>query len=449
MTTTIQHDTIAAIATATGGGVGMIRLSGCLSLSIAKALTQSSQNITPRYAYYRDFYDENGEIIDSGLLLYFPNPASFTGEDVIELHAHGGAVVLQMLLSRCLALGARPAEAGEFSKRAFLNGKIDLTQAESIVDLIAATSTKAVRMATRSLKGVFSHQIHALVQDLIDLRMLIEASLDFPEEEIDFLQDTNALERLQDLQNRVRQVLDSAGQGVVLRDGLNVVLLGAPNVGKSSLLNALAGEEVAIVTDIAGTTRDTIREQIVMDGVPIHLVDTAGLRKTDDIVEQKGIERSREAVNHADIAFILTDGTGINSQTQELLDRLPENIHQIEVVNKIDLREENPRIVHDHIRDTVYISAKTGAGLNLLKKLVLRQAGWQGENDDLFLARTRHVHALRLAQEELFQAASCTEFLDLFAEHLRLAQNALNQITGEFTPDDLLGEIFSRFCIGK
>lgn len=446
-----KNDTIAAIATAAGnGGVGIVRISGARLLPLAQTLLARSE-IAPRRALFGDFRDGAGEAIDSGLLLYFPAPASFTGEDVIELHGHGGTVVLNMLLQRCLELGARPAEPGEFSKRAFLNGKIDLAQAESIADLIEASGQSAARMAMRSLKGAFSEKIHALVDELITLRMLIEATLDFPEEEIDFIRDTDASARLATLQNAVAEVLSTAKQGAILREGMNIVLIGAPNVGKSSLLNALAGDEVAIVTDIAGTTRDTVREQIRLDGIPVHIIDTAGLRETDDIVEQKGIERSHRAAHSADIALILRDPQqGINPQTQAILDSLPADLKQIEVINKIDLSGEAPaHSANGQQREQVKISAKTGAGLDLLKKVLLRQIGWQGESEGLFLARTRHVHALLRAQAELQHTAAAAPQLELMAEHLRHAQNALGEITGEFTPDDLLGVIFSRFCIGK
>lgn len=321
---TASHPTIAAIATAAGrGGVGVIRLSGRNLLPLAQQIT-GGKTPTPRLALYTDFLDAQQQAIDNGLLLYFAAPASFTGEDVIELQGHGGPIVMQMLLARCLELGARLAEPGEFTKRAFLNNKLDLAQAESVADLIDASSQSAARMAVRSLKGAFSQHIHALVDDLITLRMLVEATLDFPEEDIDFLEAADAKGKLQALQNQLAQTLAHAQQGAILREGMNVVLVGAPNVGKSSLLNALAGDEIAIVTDIAGTTRDTVREQITLDGVPIHIIDTAGLRDTDDIVEQIGIERSQKAVQQADVALILIDPReGINTKTRAILASLP------------------------------------------------------------------------------------------------------------------------------
>ena len=453
--------TIAAIATAAGqGGVGVIRLSGKQLLPLAQQIS-GGKTPQPRRALHTDFVDASGEAIDNGLLLYFPAPASFTGEDVIELHGHGGRVVLQMLLQRCFELGAQPAEPGEFTKRAFLNGKLDLAQAESVADLIDAASQSAARLAVRSLKGAFSRQIHELVDELITLRMLVEATLDFPEEDIDFLAEAKVDERLAALQERLARVLAQAGQGAILREGMNVVLVGAPNVGKSSLLNALAGDDIAIVTHIAGTTRDTVREHITLDGVPIHITDTAGLRETDDLVEKIGIERSEKAVQNADVALILIDpAEGINAATQAILNKLPSSLTRIVIHNKADLRNETPSRVDNQIgslkikTDTpatlIKLSAKTGAGLDLLKQALLDAVGWQGESEGLFLARSRHIHALETAQRELDNAALCgSHQLELLAEHLRLAQNACSEITGEFSADDLLGVIFSRFCIGK
>ncbi len=451
----MHSDTIAAIATASGrGGVGIIRLSGKNLLPLAQAIS-GGKTPQPRTALYTDFLDSQGETLDNGILLYFPAPASFTGEDVIELQGHGGNIVLHMLLKRCLELGARSAQPGEFSKRAFLNNKIDLAQAESIADLIDASSQSAARMAVRSLKGVFSEHVHRLVDELITLRMLVEATLDFPEEDIDFLEAADARGKLADLQAALKTIRHNAHQGAVLREGMSAVLVGAPNVGKSSLLNALAGEEVAIVTDIAGTTRDTVREQITLDGVPIHITDTAGLRETTDLVEQIGISRSETAARQADVALILIDPQeGLNATTQTILDRLPENLKRIEIHNKADLRGETPaRSVSGSLcnaAEVIRLSAKTGAGLDLLKQALLQQIGWQGENESLFLARTRHIQALDIAAAELENAALCANNqLELLAEHLRLAQSACNEITGEFTADDLLGVIFSRFCIGK
>lgn len=445
-----KDSTIAAVATAPGrGGVGVVRVSGKNLLPMAQALCGKTP--LPRVATYADFKDVNGEAIDNGLLLFFAAPASFTGEDVIELQGHGGPVVMEMLLNRCLELGARLAEPGEFTKRAFLNDKLDLAQAEGVADLIDASSQTAARLALRSLKGDFSRRIHGLVDDLVTLRMLVEATLDFPEEDIDFLEAADARGKLEGLRRSVDEVLANARQGAILREGMNVVLVGAPNVGKSSLLNALAGDEVAIVTDIAGTTRDAVRERILIDGVPVHIVDTAGLRETDDVVERIGIERSRKAVSEADVALVLVDPLeGLNEKTRMILDTLPSDLKRIEIHSKSDLHT-GAAVAFETGADTVIpLSAKTGAGLDVLRQTLLREVGWQGEGEGLFLARARHLNALQAAKGELELAALCGNGqIELLAEHLRLAQVACGEITGEFTADDLLGVIFSRFCIGK
>ena len=445
-----KDSTIAAVATAPGrGGVGVVRVSGKNLLPMAQALCGKTP--LPRVATYADFKDVNGEAIDNGLLLFFAAPASFTGEDVIELQGHGGPVVMEMLLNRCLELGARLAEPGEFTKRAFLNDKLDLAQAEGVADLIDASSRTAARLALRSLKGDFSRRIHGLVDDLVMLRMLVEATLDFPEEDIDFLEAADARGKLEGLRRSVDEVLANARQGAILREGMNVVLVGAPNVGKSSLLNALAGDEVAIVTDIAGTTRDAVRERILIDGVPVHIVDTAGLRETDDVVERIGIERSRKAVSEADVALVLVDPReGLNEKTRMILDTLPSDLKRIEIHSKSDLHT-GAAVAFETGADTVIpLSAKTGAGLDVLRQTLLREVGWQGEGEGLFLARARHLNALQAAKGELELAALCGNGqIELLAEHLRLAQVACGEITGEFTADDLLGVIFSRFCIGK
>ena len=445
-----KDSTIAAVATAPGrGGVGVVRVSGKNLLPMAQALCGKTP--IPRVATYADFKDVNGEAIDNGLLLFFAAPASFTGEDVIELQGHGGPVGMEMLLNRCLELGARLAEPGEFTKRAFLNDKLDLAQAEGVADLIDASSRTAARLALRSLKGDFSRRIHGLGDDLVTLRMRVEATLDFPEEDIDFLEAADARGKLEDLRRSVDEVLANARQGAILREGMNVVLVGAPNVGKSSLLNALAGDEVAIVTDIAGTTRDAVRERILIDGVPVHIVDTAGLRETDDVVERIGIERSRKAVSEADVALVLVDPReGLNEKTRMILDTLPSDLKRIEIHSKSDLHT-GAAVAFETGADTVIpLSAKTGAGLDVLRQTLLREVGWQGEGEGLFLARARHLNALQAAKGELELAALCGNGqIELLAEHLRLAQVACGEITGEFTADDLLGVIFSRFCIGK
>ena len=445
-----QHtDTIAAIATATGGGVGIVRVSGKNLLPLAQEISHK-HNISPRKAEFCSFFDEQNEVLDQGLLLFFPAPHSFTGEDVIELHGHGGSVVLNLLLQRVLQLGARMAEAGEFSRRAFLNGKMDLAQAESVADLIAASGEKAARMAARSLSGVFSNKINGLLRKLIDLRMLVEAVMDFPEEDEDFLQNANITKQIKDLKTEIEAIFATARQGAVLREGLHIVLVGAPNVGKSSLLNALSGEDTAIVTDIAGTTRDMVREQILIDGIAIHITDTAGLRQTTDIIEQKGIERGLSTAKNADAVLILSESKQVLSdETAQLLADIPQEIQRIFVENKIDKTGEEPELLNNNNEIKIKLSAKTGAGLNLLKQVLLDIIGSTPNDEGLFLARTRHLEALQNALKELDNALIYKEQNDLLAEHLRHTQNELGKITGEFSPDDLLGEIFSRFCIGK
>ncbi|KXB29611.1 tRNA modification GTPase TrmE [Dechloromonas denitrificans] len=448
----MKSDTIAAIATAPGrGGVGVIRISGSNLLPFAFALTGKTPK--PRYATLADFKAGDGTAIDSGLLLYFPDPHSFTGEDVLELQGHGGPVVMQMLLARCLDLGARLAEPGEFSRRAFLNGKLDLAQAEAVADLIDAATTSAARSAVRSLQGEFSKAIHGLTDELINLRMLVEATLDFPEEDIDFLKAANAFGRLENLQIRLAEVFDRAGQGKLLQAGLHVVLAGQPNVGKSSLLNRLAGDDLAIVTPIAGTTRDALRSTIQIEGIPLHIIDTAGLRETEDEVEKIGIERSWREIERSDVVLLLVDArSGVSAADREILDRLPERLQRITVYNKIDLSGAQAER-HDEAETTaIALSARSGDGIELLRQELLRIAGWH-QTEDVFIARERHLRALAMAQEHIAAARSVVESalpaLELFAEELRLAQHALGEITGEFTADDLLGVIFSRFCIGK
>lgn len=441
-------DTIAAIATAPGrGGVGVVRVSGA-SLG-AFAFELCGREPKPRTARFTRFLDAEERVIDEGILLYFSAPASFTGEDVLELQGHGGPVVMQMLLERCLQLGARLAEPGEFTRRAFLNGKLDLAQAESVADLIEASTAAAARSAVRSLSGRFSEEVHRIVDALIDLRMLVEATLDFPEEEIDFLESARALPRLDGIRAQVEELLDRARQGALLRSGLNVVLVGEPNVGKSSLLNQLAGEDRAIVTEIAGTTRDALRETIQIEGIPLHIIDTAGLRETVDTVERIGIERTWREIERADVILRLVDAVQGEPSDDDIDRRLPPSARRITVVNKIDLvglaagRSE----VAGRIR--LQVSARSGEGVELVRQELLRIAGWHAHGEDVILARERHLTALRKALAHVIEAGGQLGALELFAEELRLAQEQLGEITGEFTADELLGVIFSRFCIGK
>ncbi len=462
---------IAAIATAPGrGGIGVVRVSGAGLAPLIAALLgpERAGALRARVAGYGPFLDDDGSEIDRGLALWFPAPHSYTGEDVLELQGHGGPVVMQLLLSRVLRAGAdiglRLAQPGEFTQRAFLNEKLDLAQAEAVADLIDAGTEQAARSATRSLAGVFSREVHALVDALIALRMLVEATLDFPEEEIEFLQRADALGQLAGLRTRLTELLARARQGALLREGLDVVLVGEPNVGKSSLLNALAGAEVAIVTPIAGTTRDRVAQAIQIEGVPLTVIDTAGLRETTDEIERLGIERTWQAVAQADVVLrLVSAGEGVpadGGQPQAPLDpmlreRLPRGVPVVTVVNKIDLLGQGPRVDRDPQgrAQRVWLSAKTGEGIGPLRTELLALAGWQDAGQSTFIARERHLVALRAAQSHLAQAqanaAAGDRQLDLFAEELRLAQERLSEITGEFTADDLLGVIFSRFCIGK
>ncbi len=440
-------DTIAAIATAPGrGGIGVVRVSGPQAPSIAQVLIGKLP--PPRLATLANFLDTDTSVIDQGIALYFAAPHSFTGEDVLELQGHGGPAVMQRLLARCLEAGARIAEPGEFTRRAYLNDKLDLAQAESVADLIDASSVQAAKSAMRSLQGEFSREIHALVQSLIDLRMLVEATLDFPEEEIDFLEAAHAKEKLAAIREQLERVLSRAKQGALLREGLQVVLIGQPNVGKSSLLNRLAGEEVAIVTPVAGTTRDTVREEIQIEGIPLHIIDTAGLRETQDEVEKIGIARTWAVVDKAQLALVIIDAArGQAAEDEAILRKLPSGLPVLRVYNKIDLVGETPHAARDG--EAVYLSAKTGAGLEILHDRLLQLAGWQAAEEGVYLARERHLQALYAAKSSLENAGQNWQQLELLAEELKLAQRALARITGEFSADDLLGEIFSRFCIGK
>ena len=453
---------IAAIATAPGrGGIGVVRASGKSLGALIDALFPGV-TLAPRHATYIPFKAANGDTIDEGLALYFKGPHSYTGEDVLELQGHGGPVVLQMLLARVLEAGLesglRLAEPGEFTRRAFLNDKLDLAQAEAVADLIDASTEAAAKSASQSLSGAFSQVVHKLVDQTINLRMLVEATLDFPEEEIDFLEKSNARGQLAGIVEALENVFRQAAQGALLREGLNVVLVGQPNVGKSSLLNALAGSEVAIVTPIAGTTRDKVSETIQIEGIPLNIIDTAGIRPADDegvdVVERIGIERTWGEVGKADVILHLLDANlGPSAADEAIVAAFPAGVPVVRIWNKIDLSGHKPS--KDESADAVhlYLSANEGLGIDLLRAELLRIAGWQQTGESLYLARERHLIALRAAREHLDMAgrhaAQDDQSLDLFAEELRLAQDQLSSITGQFTPDDLLGVIFSRFCIGK
>ena len=442
-------DTIAAIATPAGrGGIGVVRVSGPRSPQIARLVT--SLDLSPRVATLATFRDSSGAPIDEGLALFFPAPHSYTGEDVLELQGHGGPSVMRLLLGECLSHGARLAEPGEFTRRAFLNDRIDLAQAEGVADLIDAESVEAARSAARSLTGEFSARVNAITALLIDLRAHVEACIDFPEEEIDPADRAAQAGKLREIEAQLRLLREAAKQGAVLRDGLTVVLVGAPNVGKSSLLNRLAGEELAIVTALPGTTRDHVRATLVIEGVPIHLIDTAGLREATDEVERIGIERTWTAVERAGAALLIAEaGAAIGAHEEELVRRLPERQPRARVVNKIDLGNAPPGRRDAPEGTEIAVSARTGAGMDALRHWLLETAGWQPHGEGLFLARARHLEALAAADDHLVSAAAHTQVFELFAEDLRLAQQDLARITGEFTADALLGEIFGRFCIGK
>ena len=435
----VVRDTIAAIATPAGrGGIGVVRVSGpAVPTVAAKVLGRLPE---PRRATLAGFRNAQGELEDEGIALYYPAPHSYTGEPVLELQGHGGTLVVQAVLRACLDAGARLAEPGEFTRRAFLEGKLDLAQAEAVADLVDAASREAARSALRSLGGEFSAAIGALASGLVELRALTEATLDFPEEELDAVHREDAAARLRALKAGLEEVLAKSRQGSLLRTGIHVVLAGRPNVGKSSLLNRLAGEERAIVTPVAGTTRDPLREPIQLDGVPLVLVDTAGLRASSDMVERLGIERTRQELQRADLVLVVHEAGGSDPPPAGL----PKGAQQIDVYNKSDLA---PAFHAPH--GGLAVSAKTGAGLDALRSAILAAAGWSGTGESVFLARERHLRALDAARSHLEEAARQLPRWELFAEELRLAHLALGSIIGEFTADDLLGEIFSRFCIGK
>ena len=439
-----QRDTIAAIATPAGrGGVGIVRISGPAAPLIARAV--AGEVPPPRRATLAVFADESGERIDEGLALYFPAPHSYTGEAVLELHAHGGPVVMQMLLGSCVAAGARLAEPGEFTRRAFLEGKLDLAQAEAVADLIDAASREAARSAQRSLSGEFSAAIDAIVEQVTDLRALVEALIDFPEEDIDALHASDAARRLAGAQDALTDLLQRSRQGSLLSGGLRVVIAGAPNAGKSSLLNCLVGEERAIVTPIAGTTRDALRETIEIGGVPMTLVDTAGIRDSEDQIERLGVARTKQELEHADVVLAVIDAADSKAP---MWSGFPVGRARIDVFNKCDLVPSYvPPSGHPH--PAVLLSTKTGEGLPALRQAILAAIGWSSTGETVFLARERHLLALEQALAHLHAASIEQGRWELFAEELRLAQQALGSITGPMTADELLGRIFGRFCIGK
>ena len=426
----------------------MIRVSGCRLDDFAVDLC--GKTLQPRIATLCDFREAGGSIIDRGLVIYFPAPKSYTGEDVLELQGHGGPVVLQHLLKRCLALGARSAVPGEFSKRAFLNGKMDLAQAEGVADLIDAATEQAARCANRSIQGEFSAAVHVVAGQLLELRALTEAALDFPEEEIDTGTRRDQAGRLTAVRTRLDALLAASDQGSLLREGALVVLAGQPNAGKSSLLNRLAGQDVAIVTEIPGTTRDAIRQSINLFGVPVHLIDTAGLRESNDAVERIGIARTWAAIEQADLAVLVIDATrGESAEDHAILAKLPKGLPCLRAYNKCDLAGMPAGRRQGKDGKSVVLSAKTGAGLEDFQTAVAEAIGWRGEAEGVFMARARHLEALRTAQAGVARADIQAARQELFAEELRKAHQALMSITGEVNSDDLLGEIFSRFCIGK
>jgi len=456
MNPSYHTDTIAAIATPPGqGGVGIVRISGPQALQIAQSISRLQPR--PRHAHYGTLW-HGDQALDQGLSLFFPGPHSFTGEDVLELQGHGGPVVLDLLLKACFDAGARPARPGEFSERAFLNDKLDLAQAEAIADLIEASSEQAARNALHSLQGAFSTRVHELTEALIGLRIYVEAAIDFPEEEIDFLADGHVLAQLQEIRGRLRQVQREAGQGALLRDGMTVVIAGRPNAGKSSLLNALAGKESAIVTDIAGTTRDILREHIQIDGMPLHIIDTAGLRATEDQVERIGVERAMHAIADADRILLMVDASQPEAGNPEqlwpeFLVSPPDPAKVTLVLNKIDLVDGS--VGQEQAADgsvMLRLSARSGAGITELREHLKSCMGYSQTNESLFSARRRHLEALEEAGNLLehgYQQLTVMGAGELLAEDLRMAQQALGNITGEFSADDLLGRIFSSFCIGK
>lgn len=452
-------ETITAVATPPGkGGVGVVRIAGPHAYNIAQHITRNSQQFRPRYAHFQSFYDCEDQLVDQGLLLYFPNPHSFTGDDIIELQAHGGPVILDNLVQAVVAQGARLARPGEFSQRAFLNNKIDLAQAEAIADLIDASSKQAAQSAQRSLTGAFSKTIYELVEQLVSLRTYIEAAIDFPDDDVDFLSEGNVYQRLYSIQDQLDKVKQSAQQGRLLREGMTLVIAGEPNAGKSSLMNALSGSETAIVTEMAGTTRDVLKEHIHIDGMPLHIVDTAGLHDSDNLVEQEGIRRAQQVIDEADLVLLVVDATKEQPMAQLLqelnLTHLNQAQHVTVVDNKIDLNHQKPGMqsLDAFPYNRIQLSAKQGTGIDHLREHLRQTMGLTQHTEGTFMARQRHLIALEQAERyllegqhqlEQFQAGEC------LAEELRQAQFALNEITGEFSHEDLLDRIFSSFCIGK
>ena len=447
-----DRNTIAAISTAQGqGGIGIVRLSGNDALKIAKKIC--SGKITPRHVGFHNFQDESQETLDQGIVLYFANPHSFTGEDVIEFQGHGGQAVLESILSLCIKYGAKLAEPGEFTKRAYLNNKIDLTQAESVIDVINATTLQAVKSASYSLTGKFSSKINSLLEKIISLRVYVEACIDFPEEEIDFLEQGNVIEKLHNIIAEIDAILDVAKQSELLKNVINLVLIGQPNVGKSTLLNALAGTEKAIVTKIPGTTRDLITSQISIKGIPINVIDTAGLRETEDEVEQLGINKTWEAIQTAHVAVLLVDITkGSGDYEEFILNKLPKGIKKLRLFNKIDLVTREASVENNNNEIIIYLSAKLENGIDLLKNTLIERVSdnfHQDSEQSMILARSRHIYALNNVRQSVTKALINKESSELLAEELTQAQHELSAITGDFTNDDLLGKIFSSFCIGK
>ena len=447
-----DRNTIAAISTAQGqGGIGIVRLSGNDALKIAKKIC--SGTITPRHVGFHNFQDESQETLDQGIVLYFSNPHSFTGEDVIEFQGHGGQAVLESILSLCIKYGAKLAEPGEFTKRAYLNNKIDLTQAESVIDVINATTLQAVKSASYSLTGKFSSKINSLLEKIISLRVYVEACIDFPEEEIDFLEQGKVIEKLHNIIAEIDAILDVAKQSELLKNGINLVLIGQPNVGKSTLLNALSGTEKAIVTKIPGTTRDLITSQISIKGIPVNVIDTAGLRETEDEVEQLGINKTWEAIQTAHVAVLLVDITkGSGDYEEFILNKLPKGIKKLRIFNKIDLVTREANVENNNNEIIIYLSAKLENGIDLLKNTLIERVSdnfHQDSEQSMILARSRHIYALNNVRQSVTKALINKESSELLAEELTQAQHELSAITGDFTNDDLLGKIFSSFCIGK